>query len=237
MGLCAHVQLSRISNYIVCETLGIASQNTSPRQLATTTNEALKRLQEWKSQLPSSLQMPDDHSNADASCWMLHMEHNHLIVLITHPIFFTSVKQAAAPQVALGAYLSPQFPDATQVSACLAAAYDNLILGNCIKSSGRKLLQAGLHFVFHAAVILLSENFMRSIRPRESDASRNLTMFSDAGIEANIRFAIETFEEEAKTGTRYTRENCRVLQSLNALTRSTRPGRLETSRNPTIFNE
>jgi hypothetical protein len=141
-------------------------------------------------------------------------------------------------------HYSPDLLHLCQTSRCaasrtrrLAAAYDNLILGNCIKSSGRKLLQAGLHFVFHAAVILLSENFMRSIRPRESDASRNLTMFSDAGIEANIRFAIETFEEEAKTGTRYTRENCRVLQSLNALTRSTRPGRLETSRNPTIFNE
>jgi hypothetical protein len=217
-GLCAHIELSRISNYIVCETFGIAPRNYHPRQSTKTIDKALKMLQDWELQLPASLQMPHDLNHADPSCCILHMAHNQLIVLTTRPIFFASAKQAVAQQVVRGTYSFQQCSEAIHIPACLAAAHRNLLLAERLVRSGRKLLQAGLHFVFNAAVILLLKRLTRSTRPGESDASRNQTVSMDEGMEASICFAIETFEGEAKTGTHYPRDCCRILQDLNTLT-------------------
>lgn len=219
-GLRAHVELSKISGYIVCETFRVAPRNLKPSHSVNSIDTALSMLQAWQSQLPISLQMPDDLSHADPSCCVLHMAHNQLVLLTTRPIFFAAVKQAVAQRIVENRTYTERHSQGRHIQACSIAAHRNLLLAQRITQSSRKLLQAGMHFVFNAAVILLLNRIMSA---QDVDvgqvAGHGLTM-TPAQIqhESSIHFAIQTFEEEARTGTNYPRDCCRVLQDLRALT-------------------
>jgi hypothetical protein len=220
-GLRAHVELSRISGFIVCETFQIAPRNYTPGQSIDNIDTALEMLRTWELQLPSRLQMPKDLHHPDPSCCILHMAHNQLIVLTTRPIFFGAVKQAVAQHIVRGELFSEDRAQGSHIQACLAAAHRNLLLAQIVRQSGRRPLQAGLHFVFNAAVILLLKRLMRSrssTQPGSSDLHALVETSVDDQSESSIRFAIESFEEEAKTGTHYPRDCCRILRDLNTLT-------------------
>lgn len=220
-GLRAHVELSRISNYIVCETFNIESRDCKPGQWSHKIDNALKMLRTWELLLPSVLQLPDDLKHDDPFCSMLHMAHNQLVVLTTRPIFFAAVKQAVAQRVVYGKYPQPGDVHGPHMHACSAAAYRNLLLAQHLVQSGRKMLQAGLHFIFNAAVILLLNRLMRST-PRidfgDSDIHSTPMTPEEERIESSIQFAIEVFQAESRTGTHYPRDCYQVLQGLNALT-------------------
>lgn len=220
-GLRAHVELSRISNYIVCETFNIESRDCKPGHWSHKIDNALKMLRTWELLLPSVLQLPDDLKHDDPFCSMLHMAHNQLVVLTTRPIFFAAVKQAVAQRVVYGKYPQPGDVHGPHMHACSAAAYRNLLLAQHLVQSGRKMLQAGLHFIFNAAVILLLNRLMRST-PRidfgDSDIHSTPITPEEERIESSIQFAIEVFQAESRTGTHYPRDCYQVLQGLNALT-------------------
>ncbi|KAH8723828.1 hypothetical protein GQ44DRAFT_740804 [Phaeosphaeriaceae sp. PMI808] len=221
LGLRAHVELSRISGFIVCETFRIAPRKYTSGLSHASIETALNMLQNWKSQLPSSLQMPEDLSHPDPSCCILHMAHNQLIVLTTRPLFFAAVKQAVAQRVVHGQFPNEQHSQARHIQACYAASHCNLLLAQRIIQSRRKLLQAGLHFVFNAAVIQLLHrirNIKRKVEASDSRGHGRSMLSVDDQHESNIHFAIQTFEDEARTGTNYPRDCCRVLQDLKALT-------------------
>lgn len=220
-GLRAHVELSKVSNYIVCETFKIAPHNYGRGQSASDINTALDMLRTWQLRLPPSLQIPDDLNHFDPSCCILHMAHNQLILLTTRPIFFAVIKQAVAQRVVHGNYLPEDFGQAPHILTCASAAHRNLILAQRFVQSGRKQLQAGLHFVFNAAVVLLLKRLMRNtvdIEPGESSTRSPSAMSLEDDVEPSIQFAIKSFEEEAKTGTNYPRDCCKILQDLNTLT-------------------
>jgi hypothetical protein len=221
-GLRAHVELSKISNHIVCETFKIAPQNYGRGQSASDINTALDMLRTWQLRLPPSLQIPEDLNHLDPSCCILHMAHNQLILLTTRPIFFAVIKQAIERQGVHGDYLSEEVEQAPHMPTCASAAHRNLLLAQQLTISGRKLLQAGLHFVFNAAVVLLLKRLMRSpvaIESEESNVRNSSAASVENDVEASIQFAVSSFEEEAKTGTNYPRDCCKILQDLNALTR------------------
>jgi len=203
-GLRAHVELSRISTFIVCETFKIAPRSYKTSQSTNSIDVALEMLQAWHSQLPTSLQMPEDIHRADPSCCILHMAHNQLILLTTRPTFFAAVKQVVARRVVRGRNQPNQASSGPHIPMCSAAAHRNLLLAERLMRSGRKLLQAGLHFVFNAS----GQPEMRSIP----------TMQFEEGVESSVHFAVAVFEEEARTGTNYPRDCCKILQDLNALT-------------------
>jgi hypothetical protein len=220
-GLRAHVELSKIAGFIVCETFQVAPRNYTSGQSVDNIDTALEMLRAWRLQLPSFLQMPKDLSHPDPSCCMLHMEHNQLIVLTTRPVFFGAVKQAVAQQIVRGEYPPEDLAREGHIQACLTAANQSLHLAQRVQQSGRRPLQAGLHFVFNAAVILLLKRLMKSRtdpKPGNSDLHTILEPSVEDQFEANIRFAIKSFEEEAKTGTHYPRDCCKILQDLDALT-------------------
>ncbi|KAH7406472.1 hypothetical protein DE146DRAFT_607868 [Phaeosphaeria sp. MPI-PUGE-AT-0046c] len=220
-GLRAHVELSRISNYIVCETFNIESRDCKPGQSSNKVDNALKMLRTWELLLPSALQLPADLNDNDPFCYMLHMAHNQLVVLTTRPIFFAAVKQAVAQRVVHGRYPQPQDLQTPHMHACLAAACRNLRLAEYLVQSGRKMLQAGLHFIFNAAVILLLNRLMRSkprIEPGDLDIHSTPMTPEEERIESSIQFAIEVFQAESRTGTHYPRDCSQLLQGLNALT-------------------
>jgi hypothetical protein len=220
-GLRAHVELSVICGFIVCQTYQIAPRKYSTGQSIDNINTALERLRTWELQLPSCLLMPKDFGHPDPSCCMLHMAHNQLIVLTTRPTFFGAVKQAVAQHIVRGEAYPEDRAQGSHIQACLAAAHNNLRLAQRVRQSGRRPLQAGLHFVFNAAVILLLKR-LTGTRSNNAPGSSDLHVITETSIEdqfeSSIRFAIESFEEEAKTGTHYPRDCCRILQDLDALT-------------------
>jgi hypothetical protein len=81
-GLRAHVELSKISGYIICETFKIAPRNCKSGYPANNIDIALGMLQAWQEQLPVTLQMPTNSIQGDPACGLLHMAHNQLIVLV-----------------------------------------------------------------------------------------------------------------------------------------------------------
>ncbi|RYF36425.1 MAG: hypothetical protein EOO38_27695, partial [Cytophagaceae bacterium] len=173
------MELSRISGYILCETFKIAPRNYTSSFPTNNIDIALKMLQTWQEQLPAVLQMPESLMHSDPSCNLLHMAQNQLVILVrnpslqiagqesseilpspqvTRPVLLAAVKRSVAQRLAQGR--PPQHCQARHIYACSAAAHRNLLLAQQITLSGRKLLQAGLHFVFNAAVVLLLKRIM-----------------------------------------------------------------------------
>lgn len=220
-GLRAHVELSRISGFIVCETFRVAPRidNGSVKSMSGI-DAALEMLQGWQRQLPPSLHMPDDLSHPDPSCCVLHMAHNQLVVLTTRPVFFAAVKQAVAQRAVQVESPMEKHSQGHYIQSCSKAAHLNLLLAQRITHSSRRLLQAGMHFVFNAAVILLLSRILNSqdVTTGEPNGLNVSEMPTREQIEATIHVAIQTFEDEARTGTIYPRDCFRVLQDLRSLT-------------------
>lgn len=170
-------------------------------------DKALGELQAWKTRLPTELRLSQDQAEFDPACGTLHMAQNQLIVLTMRPLFLDAVKNAVNNRSIGGYWSLQQHPQAEYLYACLNAAQENLVIAQRIIAI-RKLLQAGLHFVYNAAVILLLDRILNGTQSQHP--AENLH-----GPE--IDFAIEVFEKESKTGTHYPRDCCKVLQDLKAL--------------------
>lgn len=89
------------------------------------------------------------------------------------------------------------------VEACSKAALRNIHLAQWVMQlyNSRRLLQAGLHFVFNAAVILLLNCVLRN----NMEASDE------------VAFAIDVFARQSRTGTNYERDCLQVLKDLKIL--------------------
>jgi hypothetical protein len=207
-GLRAHVELSRISGYIVCETFKIAPRHYQRGYSTLHVDKALDLLENWKLNLPPGLAIGID---ADPAVLSLHLASNQLIVLTLRPILLAAVKQAVAERYMNGQWSVQQHAHSKYVQACSEAAQRNLLLAKRLRSK-RKLLQAGLHFVFNAAVILILDQILHS-----SSTAPTATPLSTTVYTLEIDFAMRTFDEESRTGTNYPRDCYKVLQDLKAL--------------------
>ncbi len=147
---------------------------------------------------------------------MLHMAHNQLIVLTTRPIFLAVVKQAVGKRYVGGLSSTEHHIHESHILACSEAAHRNIVLAQRIRPV-MKFLQAGLHFVFNAAVILLLDRILQGTRDPPSVCHKISPPTSNSLHTPEIQFAIEVFEQESKTGTNYPRDCCKVLHDLNAL--------------------
>ncbi|WYZ41135.1 hypothetical protein EsH8_V_000030 [Colletotrichum jinshuiense] len=210
-GLRAHVQLARISGHIVCNTYRVAPWDHRPGGAARHVDRALQLLESWHSSLPSTLQMSTARPSTDPACCLLHMGYNQLLILVVRPIFFAAVKKAFAKR-----YITPgrrwDFEHhAGRIRACSEAAHRNLYFARWLLSLGgsRKLLQAGLHYVFNAAIILMLEELL-------------VPYLAPSDSAADVNFAISVFQEEAKTGSNYAHDCATVLQDLGSLVQNLR---------------
>lgn len=170
-------------------------------------------LHDWRARLPPKLQMPADQLALDPACCTMYMAYNQLIILTTRPVFFAAIKRVVAQRVFSGLGSSDGHLHEAHTRACTEAAQRNLELARLLQSTNRNWLQSGLHFLFNAAVTLLLSR-ISSACENDVDSDRA----TDGPYAAEIRFAIDVFEQEAKTGTNYPRDCCRVLQDLKALT-------------------
>jgi hypothetical protein len=211
IGLCANIELARISGYVVHETYGTAPRAPRNVHYETSADAALKMLDGWHSRLPMQLQIHPDQALRDPSCCTMHMSYNHLIILTTRPIFFAAIKKVVAQRI-VNELNSPRRPAHERyILACTDAAQRNVQLARLLQSTNRSWLQSSLHFLFNAAVVLLLDR-ISSAYEGSIDTDRN-----HGPHDAEVVFAIRVFEQEAETGTNYQADCCKVLQGLKAL--------------------
>lgn len=76
-GLRAHVELSRISGHIVCNTYRVSpwEKKTGP---ARHSEDAIRMLDQWQEGLPPILQLSSNGMSDDPACCLLHMGYNQV---------------------------------------------------------------------------------------------------------------------------------------------------------------
>lgn len=199
-----------ISGFIVREVYGIAPRQPGGAGSEANIGAALKMLHEWRSRLPVEIQDPYDQAPLDSPCCTMHMCYNQLIILATRPVFFAALKKVVAGRVLSKLSTSRRLMDGVHVRSCTEAAQRNIQLARLLQSTNTYWLQSGLQFLFNATVILLLS--------RISLACEDAVDPDGASQDPHIGYAIRVFEQEAKTGTNYSRDCCGVLQDLKTLT-------------------
>lgn len=76
-GLRAHVELSRISGHIVCNTYRVSPWESITDPLRHV-EKAIEMLERWKADLPPLLQLFDNDLSDDPACCLLHMGYNQV---------------------------------------------------------------------------------------------------------------------------------------------------------------
>lgn len=121
------------------------------------------------------------------------------------PIFFVAIKKSFAERYVSRQWSIEHHSQLHHVRACSDAARRNLRLARWLlaMSPVHRLMQAGLHHIFNAAIVLmLQELVCTNLAPTDID---------------DVMFAIDTFENEALSGSNYARDCARVLQDLRSL--------------------
>ncbi|RYP80539.1 hypothetical protein DL769_002423 [Monosporascus sp. CRB-8-3] len=217
IGLKAHVELSKICGYIVCNTYRIAPWEHKTTSTSTLIENTLAQLAGWLDNLPPELQMIDTPTrNHDRACCELHMFYNQLLILTVRPIFFMAVKKAVADRFTDRNWNLDKHSQLAHIRQCIDAARRNLRLGRWIRDTtlSRKLLTSTLHNIFNAATILLLNQLLFDSFDEHRDA-------------ADVYFAIECFQVEARGENNYAIDCARVLKDLQALVMRLRNQTLE----------
>ncbi|RYP03112.1 hypothetical protein DL764_005373 [Monosporascus ibericus] len=217
IGLNAHIELSKICGYIVCNTYRIAPWEHKNISTSTLIDNTLAQLADWLDNLPPELQMIDTPiRNHDRACCELHMFYNQLLILTVRPIFFMAVKKAVADRFTNRNWNLEKHSQLAHIRQCIDAARRNLRLGRWIRDTtlSHKLLTSTLHNIFNAATILLLNQLLFDSFDEYQDA-------------ADVNFAIECFEVEARGENNYAIDCARVLNDLKALVSRLRNQTLE----------
>jgi hypothetical protein len=128
-----------------------------------------------------------------------------LLLLTVRPIFFVVVKKSFAERYVSRRWSIEHHANLHHVRACSAAGRRNLQLARWLLSISRtpRLLQASLHQIFNAAIVLmLQELVCTNLEPTDID---------------DIMFATQIFEDEVRTGSSYAADCLRILHDLRSL--------------------
>ncbi|KAG5795270.1 hypothetical protein H9Q69_005681 [Fusarium xylarioides] len=208
-GLKAHVELSRISCHIVCNTYRISPSEDAVRPVRSLEGE-INMLDEWCLKLPPTVQLASNGLSDDPATCLLHMHYNQLIILTIRPVFFALVKKSFAEKLVSRQCSLSSHPQLPLLKRCIASAEHNIQLARQILlvNHPRKLLQAGLHFIFNAAIVLMLQQLVEDLCPSSrSEKARSL----------DLDFVIGRFEDESRVGSNYGRDCATVLRDLRVL--------------------
>ncbi|KIL93639.1 hypothetical protein FAVG1_03622 [Fusarium avenaceum] len=208
-GLKAHVELSRISSHIVCNTYRISPSEDNVRPVRSLEGE-IAMLDDWSLHLPASVRLASNGLSDDPATCLLHMHYNQLIILTVRPVFFAFVKKSFAEKLVSRQCSLSSHPQLPQLKRCVASAEHNIRLARQILlvNHPRKLLQAGLHFIFNSAIVLMLQQLVEDLCPSSrSDKARSL----------DLDFVIARFEDESRVGSNYGRDCATVLRDLRVL--------------------
>jgi hypothetical protein len=199
----AHVEISRISDHVVSNL-----HNVAPKESATTgsthhLDKALALLEDWRHGLPAGLSLTREGLSKDPACCLIHMLHNNLLIVATRSWLLEAVKDR------LRSAEEPK-PPTPYLKICMAAARHTIRLARhmLLINRPRKLLYSGLHFIYAAAVCVVLQELVYAsmMQPEELTAGTRM-----------VDFVIERFEEEARLGSSYGRDNARTLRELRSL--------------------
>ncbi|KAF5670239.1 transcriptional regulatory [Fusarium heterosporum] len=208
-GLKAHVDLSRISSHIVCNTFRISPSEDNVRPIKSLEGE-IAMLDDWSLNLPTAVRLSSNGLSDDPATCLLHMHYNQLIILTVRPVFLAFVKKSFAEKLVSRQCSSSSHPQLPQLKRCIASAEHNIRLARQILlvNHPRKLLQAGLHFIFNSAIVLMLQQLVEDLcPPSRSDEARSL----------DLDFVIARFEDESRVGSNYGRDCATVLRDLRVL--------------------
>jgi hypothetical protein len=216
-GLKAHVQLARISNFIVCNVYQVApSRHMS---IDSAVEQSMAMLEQWQKNLPPSLHMSPEGLSTDPAACMLQMHFNHLIIHTLRPSLLArlrnrcqnnttgSASRRASQQASSSCSASPSAHGSTPPThfseALASAAQRNMRLARHIATlhRPRRLLHSGLHFVLSAVLCFQLQVLLGD----ESAPMRE------------VDFAIELFERESQTGNTYGFSATGALKDIKAL--------------------
>lgn len=215
-GLRAHVELARISGHLVHNTHRITPGIAATAEAQSQHLQKLSwLLEQWQTSLPPSLQLSADGLASDPAVGLLHMHRNQLLILAARPLFFAAVKRSFAERVVTQRSSFESHPQAVHLMSCVAAARRNMHLARHLVTLNRrgKLLHAGLHFVFDAAVCLL----LHELAADETTPTEDGPGDADASTGADVDFAIQKLQEDAGFGNRLARDSADTLQHLRSL--------------------
>ncbi|KHN95881.1 uncharacterized protein MAM_06243 [Metarhizium album ARSEF 1941] len=204
-GLRAHVELSRISGHVVGNTYHTAKAEAGTHQ----PDNAIWMLEQWKSSLPLALQLMEGLSNDPASC-LLHMRHNQLLIVAIRPLFLSAVKRAVADHLMGQTTTADDAPQIEHLKCCISAAVRNMALARHLSTLNghRKILHAGLHFIFHAAVCLILQPLVFRAESSEEEAIAAMN---------DVDYGIEKMLEAASKGNTDGQRCAETLQELRCL--------------------
>ncbi|KFA62937.1 hypothetical protein S40285_04367 [Stachybotrys chlorohalonatus IBT 40285] len=213
-GLRAHVELARISGNIVAHASGVSTTGMSS-SFAQNLERTTWLLEQWESSLPAALRLNHDGASDDPTVCLLHMQHNHLIMMATRPVFFAAVKRTLAERLGSGVGpVAAPHPELRHLQNCASAAQHILDLARRVAaqdsqrrgpSSPPILLHAGLQNIFDAVVCLLLQELVTDTSIADEElASRN----------GAVEFAVGCFEDE---GGDFARDAAGVVARLKGL--------------------
>ncbi|KAI9150275.1 transcriptional regulatory protein [Paramyrothecium foliicola] len=192
-GLRAHIELARISGLINSST----HRPSSPEEAARILERTIWMLDRWQSRLPPALHLVAGIGK-DPACCLLHMQHNHLVILATRPVFFSAVRHTFAERLVTKAQPSIEgHPQLRHLQGCAGAAQRILQLARAGQHQQQRqgarrsvspvLLHGGLQFVLDAAICLLLQELVTDDGTADGELpSRN----------GAVDFAMALFREE-----------------------------------------
>ncbi|RGP65972.1 transcription factor [Fusarium longipes] len=136
---------------------------------------------------------------------------SHILIILTiRPVFFALVKKSFAEKLVSRQCSLSAHPQLPHLKRCIASAEHNIRLARQILlvNQPRKLLQAGLHFIFNAAIVLMLQQLVEDLLPpSRTEKARSL----------DLDFVIARFEDESRVGSNYGRDCATVLRDLRVL--------------------
>lgn len=190
-GLAAHVELSRISGYVVCNTYRIApSDSAAPSEMTQNPAKVMWMLEQWKRSLPPVVQLcPEGVSNDPAVC-MLHMRYNQLVIVATRPLFFIAVKKSVAERLMSHTATTDLNSRLGHLKSCIESAKSNMRLARHFIMINRhaRQLHTLLHYALSAAVCLILQDLVYS--------QGSLTSEEIMDKDRDIQYAISLLDED-----------------------------------------
>ncbi|KAL2133218.1 hypothetical protein VTI74DRAFT_2727 [Chaetomium olivicolor] len=235
-GLRAHVELCKISDYIVYSSYREAGLPDLLNNATARVDRAIQMLEQWHASLPLSLRLPDpltlfpvdlfaqasafgqdsanllngaSHFGQDRGCWALHMSYNQLVILSVRPAMLMAVRKAVASIVCIDQPFDIE-------------AHQNTPQINLIRScsdAARRNLRLGRLMRLHSPHQKLLLPDLHNIFNAAIVLTMHQIIFVNLRTQDldDIGWASEVFDAEAETGSEYGKDCARVLRDLRYL--------------------
>ncbi|OAP55132.1 hypothetical protein AYL99_10832 [Fonsecaea erecta] len=155
-GLRAHIELARVSNYIVSNVYDVARQSEEPLMTTLCIQKSLRLLSSWSENLSVTVIGTEENLSRDRAVGELHMAHNQLIILTVRPLLFINVKRVTADMLLNGRTTGHEITHKTELDLCADAARTNVRLWHRLLNLQRpaRLSASSVHYLFNAALAL-----------------------------------------------------------------------------------